>query len=398
MAILAAVLLAYTYRTVGAFSTFTCTPSTAFKAKSRSAHAASAGADAQSALSSSSSLAEEDTRRLDQSPTIQPAALRPPPFGGDYAGLMATFDAHTGKLIPVPEHYIPQSLLEWGQVPSALEVLVSEEEHESKATTTTTTTRLHYEPILMKRQSLTILPETGCGVDNLETIQEDEPELVLDRKFSSSWSSGTTNNQQQSFRIETAFGLLFSDDDENKNEQQQHQNPYRSRICIDLALVSHANNGSTSIQPTQIRIYLERQIQTNSTGGTAAKGGGLDAQRVARWMGPNLSSRSIQSFAETAPSCTGSTKQNMTRSDDDISDAVVCVPSPNSAQVLVHTVSLPANATVQYIRDSARPTTLSVAVGQVDSIQGSRQWVIHHLAVQSGNIIVDQSYDILTEP
>ena len=367
-----AVLVAHS--TVGAFSAFTGTPSSGFKAKSRIAYAASSGVDPPSVV---------DTR-LDQSPKQQPPC--PPPLGGDYAGIMATFDAHTGKLIPIPEHYIPQSLLEWGQVPSALEVLVSEVEHQSLASTTpTTTSRLNrnLEPILMKRQCLTILPETGCGVDNLETVQEDEPELVLHRDFASSWSSRTKNNQQQSFRIETVFGLVIGGD-VDKNEQQQ--NPYRSRISIDLALVAQTNNESRIIQPTQIRIYLERQIQTKSTGGTVAKGGGLDGQRVARWMGPILSSRSMQSFAEIAPSGTSSTEQFKDSNDDDISDAVV------------HTVTLPANVTVQYIRDATRPSTLSVAMGQVDSSQGSREWVIHHLAVQSGNIVVDKSYDISTEP
>jgi len=76
-----------------------------------------------------------------------------PLVGGDYAGLSATFDAH-GKLIPIQEHWIPESLLEWGQAPWCLEVLVSED---VDATT---------------RQTVTILPETGCAVDNLETIKK----------------------------------------------------------------------------------------------------------------------------------------------------------------------------------------------------------------------------------
>ena len=35
-------------------------------------------------------------------------------IGGDFCGLSATFDLD-GKLIPVPENLVPESLLEWGQ-------------------------------------------------------------------------------------------------------------------------------------------------------------------------------------------------------------------------------------------------------------------------------------------
>ena len=48
-------------------------------------------------------------------------------MGGDYAGLSATFSAITGELIPVPEYLVPKVLLEWGQGPSCLEVIVSED-------------------------------------------------------------------------------------------------------------------------------------------------------------------------------------------------------------------------------------------------------------------------------
>ena len=50
------------------------------------------------------------------------------PLGGDFAGLAATFNPGDGTFIPIPEHLIPESLLEWGQEPKCLEVLVSEAE------------------------------------------------------------------------------------------------------------------------------------------------------------------------------------------------------------------------------------------------------------------------------
>ena len=39
-------------------------------------------------------------------------------LGGDWAGLSATFDPASGALVPVPEHLVPASMVEWGDVPS----------------------------------------------------------------------------------------------------------------------------------------------------------------------------------------------------------------------------------------------------------------------------------------
>ena len=39
-------------------------------------------------------------------------------LGGDWVGLFATFASKTGDLVPVPEHLIPESMLEWGEIPS----------------------------------------------------------------------------------------------------------------------------------------------------------------------------------------------------------------------------------------------------------------------------------------
>lgn len=38
-------------------------------------------------------------------------------LGGDFAGQSATFSGIDGKLIPVPEYYVPESMIEWGQIP-----------------------------------------------------------------------------------------------------------------------------------------------------------------------------------------------------------------------------------------------------------------------------------------
>ena len=107
-------------------------------------------------------------------------------FGGDYAGLSATFSADTGELIRVPEHLVPDSLVEWGRVPSCLEILASEdfieeggEDRGTDATTATTaTTATPQNSIGLERKVVTVLPEVGCGVDNLETSRSSESMIL----------------------------------------------------------------------------------------------------------------------------------------------------------------------------------------------------------------------------
>lgn len=79
-------------------------------------------------------------------------------YGGDFAGLSASFSPQDGTLIKVPEHLVPEALLEWGKAPSCFEVLVSEEFSDNN----------------LKRQTVQILPAVGCGVDNLETFKKEE--------------------------------------------------------------------------------------------------------------------------------------------------------------------------------------------------------------------------------
>ena len=38
-------------------------------------------------------------------------------YCGDWAGHLASFSCKTGKLVPVPEHLVPESMIEWGAVP-----------------------------------------------------------------------------------------------------------------------------------------------------------------------------------------------------------------------------------------------------------------------------------------
>lgn len=194
-------------------------------------------------------------------------------LGGDFAGLVAKFSPSDGSLVPVPVYLIPEELLEWGQEPSALEVLVSEEWNEES-------------PEQFRRQEITVLPAIGCGVDNLETTksetvfekeqtawsQPSDSTLILDTTTS---SDETTTLQ----RLETQVSLSEA---------------HRVRVSFNLKI---ENNDATSYEiQSPIILQLERQANTTSSHGTRADGGGLDGRTVFRLLGDRL--KNSHSFAE----------------------------------------------------------------------------------------------------
>ena len=81
---------------------------------------------------------------------------------GDYAGRLARFSASTGELRPVEDHLLPSEMVEWGEIPPDLEVLTTEESKYRDPGQT-------HSPIDRTRTEITVLPEVGCGCDNLPT-------------------------------------------------------------------------------------------------------------------------------------------------------------------------------------------------------------------------------------
>jgi hypothetical protein len=129
----------------------------------------------------------------------------PSVYGGDFCGLSATFSATTGDLIPVPEYLVPDVLLEWGQGPSCLEVIVSEDIHDGSFT----------------RQTVTVVPDVGCGVDNLDTMKSEQVIGNLGKMFGDDDSIVALDYSlpNQATRSETTFGL---------------QNGQRMRVMVDM--------------------------------------------------------------------------------------------------------------------------------------------------------------------
>jgi hypothetical protein len=185
-------------------------------------------------------------------------------LGGDFAGVAATFDPGDGSFIPIPVHLVPKALIEWGQGPKCLEVLVSEE--------------LNGES--MARSTITVLPDTGCSIDNLETIKvEDDVDL------SSQWGEDTNvvglqyQTSDDEIRLETIFGM---------------DDGHRMRVAIDLV----PSQSVFAIQSPMV-LALERRTNSIGTGGTIADGGGLDGRTVFMLLGEKLQKE--KTFADEMP-------------------------------------------------------------------------------------------------
>jgi hypothetical protein len=179
-------------------------------------------------------------------------------YGGDFAGHSATFSSKTGALIPVPEHYLPQSLIEWDRIPTSFEVITSEDLDEGGFS--------------IRRNGVTVIPEVGCGVDNLDTLASSQDFLHKDvklcRTLESSITIGAIAKQlklQQTSQLETTFSTRSN----------------RLRVSLDL-------NRESCLITSPIRITLERQTSQESTRGKIAQGGGLDGRTVANLIGKDL--------------------------------------------------------------------------------------------------------------
>lgn len=310
------------------------------------------------------------------------------PLGGDYAGIMATFDIRSGALIPIPRQWVPESLLEWDVIPSILEVLVSENDS--------------------MRHTATIVPETGCAVDYLETIHNKDT-FVFQRKylwkFSSQEEATTINSSNSPAMIWTSMyqndlnsakacvEVCFAIPLEIHNSKLIDRNNYRSRVSIDLCF--NKNDGKVWISnQCQIRIFLERQIDHCMTlsGYRPDKNGGLDAQTVTQWLGPILSSQIVQSWANE-PHLQWDWNRNTGASPN----------GPNLLEQVNHTnsdwviaLNLPGNVTIRYRHtgneknkksssDTDNLDGVELEIGQVYPHAGLRQVVLHSLYCGTNN-------------
>jgi len=205
-------------------------------------------------------------------------------IGGDFAGYMGTFSPRDGSLIPIPTYLVPSALLEWGQEPSSLEVIVSEEECNSDSSD---------ECVLLKRQTITALPAIGCGVDNLETTKSQQVFATNATNVFESTSARTLDvvkagQDDTVVELETIFGLA---------EEEAH----RLRVSMTLQILEQ--DSMMCMIQSPIRVHLERQSSPVSSRGTVADGGGLDGRTVSTRIGTAL--KQHINFADRPPLAKG---------------------------------------------------------------------------------------------
>lgn len=210
-----------------------------------------------------SGFAPDDFESMIQAATSEAKGV----YGGDFAGLAATFNPGDGSFIPIPDYLIPEGLKEWGQEPKCLEVLVSEDIHDNG------------EESVMTRVTTKILPATGCSVDNLETmIATDEIDLDTQLKSDESNYDGIEDIVglqyplgADTLRVETIFGL------------QEEYGVDRIRVAIDLI----PSEDDFAIK-SPMMLTLERRTSSSSSGGSISQGGGLDGRTVYMLLGEKL--------------------------------------------------------------------------------------------------------------
>ena len=307
--------------------------------------------------------------------------LTSPILGGDFAGLTAKFSSESGKIIPVPDHLVPESMLEWGDVPSYLETLASEHEID----------------VGMERVFITVLPEVGCGIDNLEATTQVQS-LKLDETRMEIHGSGklaTVDTLKSTDRIEleTIFQIYAGrtlDGDEGIISPSRR---IRISITADLKRMNLSSD---------ISMQVERRLSEKSTSGTrwtgpAYNSGGLDAGKVVNDIGkeivngdvfgvkkekqegdrwdvfPDLAGKWIQSHLPALSGPTSQKEVHRTCSDFGINSDV-------SAEFAA--IRLPQNILVRYGKNLYIPghdtdKHWSVEISRIDSYRGN----LHRLAV-----------------
>ena len=211
-------------------------------------------------------------------------------YGGDFAGICATFSSHNGALIKVPEHLVPESLLEWGAEPSALETIVSEDVSllVLRSDGDDDDDDDNNNDQVLTRHTVQILPAVGCGVDNLDTMKQTEVQQIQCLRLSQDGSVisfdvplrgnendiGTTDGSTIIIVIMTRAETTFATRDGN-------------RLRVDITVeYDTATRGFSLSNP--IHVALERQISKESSHGTIANGGGLTGSRVTELVGASI--------------------------------------------------------------------------------------------------------------
>mmetsp|Transcript_41691 Transcript_41691/g.48647 ORF Transcript_41691/g.48647 Transcript_41691/m.48647 type:complete len:453 (+) Transcript_41691:65-1423(+) len=215
---------------------------------------------------------------------------------GDWAGQSATFHALTSELVPIPTYYIPESLLEWGQAPSCLEVLTSESKiEETKLRGFIPASQLTWaesmETLLLERTEVRILPEVGCGLDNLDTLKTTEK---LNLRWQNAGQEKINKPTKGAFMRNDTFAFLTEPLDVKKpldSDRKLYTTFFpspdqRIRISCTMGITTKDDATSPTLEiRTPVTMVVERKTSDESSGGTIADGGGLYASTVTELVG-----------------------------------------------------------------------------------------------------------------
>ena len=190
-------------------------------------------------------------------------------YGGDFAGLSGLVDVEKGQVKKVPDHLLPKVFIEWESWLYSLEVLTSEKMSGNG----------------LERIDMEILPEAGCGVDNLEVLTSKS--LISTEEFSGSmWEE--YNTEYSSILYKDKFkNMILECSFLHLDRQLDH---FRSRVILTF------DPDYKFLPKKPIKFIYERQTSLKSTHGEIAKGGGLDARTVTNLIGPDI--RSDQLFED----------------------------------------------------------------------------------------------------
>jgi hypothetical protein len=229
-------------------------------------------------------------------------------YEGDFAGYTATYSWPQGRLVPLPEHLVPPELVEWGQVPTGLEILTSE----GGGTDDDNATRIRISsssatvpvpsPFPWSRHTLTVLPATGCAVDSLHTTRSSVTHLIKGAAVPAAagpLSAGATAVRilvyragDNSAEVEVTFDLSDLDVGQDKDDDEEGESHpwsgHRVRLAVPVELQGASPEWMVVRPASALKATVERRVSERSSRGKAADGGGLDGATVSRWIGPHL--------------------------------------------------------------------------------------------------------------
>jgi hypothetical protein len=313
--------------------------------------------------SSSSSSSSSSTTSITQLPPLVTT-------GGDFAGFSGTFVATTGQLQPIPEYLVPKELLEWGQEPSALEIIVSEESHDDSDTDIAA-----LDCPTWSRQTVTVLPAVGCAVDNMSTQKQEQTWQTVHRTEAAQVAvqvvnsgggavkpAATAATASTTWAMEASFGWNPQQEDSESVDSSSHR--VSMQVTATVQDVPHDFDANVVLK-SPVLVRLERQTNVTSSRGTIADGGGLDGRRVLGLLGESM--RRHSGFAAKKNCNLWKADHVNTSAENDKSSSIRLserVHFPGNLTLAVGTSSDDSDS------DSSSSTTTVLEVGHILSVNG----------------------------